>query len=235
MLINKYIKMYSLELVRNKSAAFFTIVFPALLLIMFGRQGNTTIIGQWDMFVSMSNYAVQSSMFLALGMSIAMSRGSKWNEYMQLLPVSSFCRVTGKVIAMFMFAVISLLLVIVVGMSWLHITIHFKNIAWMFLSALVGGIPLGFLGVFVAYLVNEVTARSVFVVLNLLLFFAAFSLPDHGVLSYVRYAIPTYQWLSLSCSLTLAKPIEYASLYGFIGYTVLFYFMALRVARSSVK
>jgi ABC-2 type transport system permease protein len=231
MLILGYTKIYLLELIRNKSAAFFTIFFPTLLLLLFGRNGDSSSIGQWHMFIAMSNYAVQSSLFLSLGLSVSYNRESQWTLLLRTLPVSPLYRVLGQVFSMCVIGFLSLVLLIVVGIFWFPHIINLSKMGAMFLFALLGGIPMGLLAVLIAYLVRPITARSVFVIVNLLLFFASFSIPEQGALSFIRFFIPSCQWFSLSSSVILGQAIDHTALYCLVAYTLIFGYILARVKR----
>ncbi len=221
--------MYLLELIRNKSAAFFTILFPSMLLMLFGRGDDASTLDQWHLYIAMANYAVQSSLFLSLGMSIAYNKESQWTKFLSTLPVSRLYRVVGQVVSMGSVGVFSLLLLIVVGIYWLPVTCGFTQTGRLFLSALLGGIPMGLLAMVLAHYIKAATARSLFVVANFLFFFSSFSIPTHGPLAVLRFIVPTCLWFSLSSNFTLSSSIDLTSLYGLSGYTIILYLMLIRI------
>lgn len=92
---------------------------------------------------------------------------------------------------------------------------------------------MGLLAVYIAHLVKPATARSVFVFVNLILFFSSFCLPDQGFLSIVKMIIPSYQWLSISYDLSMKNSISYVCLFGLIGNTILFYVLANYAAKKA--
>lgn len=232
MLIINYIKIYTIELLRNKSAMFFTIIFPTILLLLFGGNAPDKTDAQWAIYISLINYAVQCAMFQALGMGIAHSRSRKWAQYVKLLPVSPSYLIGGRILAMLIFATISLLLVLIVGIFYLPIHANFLTFLKIIMIGIIGGIPMGLFGIYLGQLVSAATARSVFVLVNLVLFFSAFSLPDQGFFSLIRTFIPSYQWLTLSYEFSLKNSINSICLFGLIGYTVTFFFLALFAAKN---
>ncbi len=232
MLINKYLKIYTLELIRNKSAAFFTIIFPTILLLLFSKNVPPTENAQWSMLISLANYAVQCAMLQALGMGIAFSNHRKWSEYVKILPASGIYSVIGRVLAMLLFAMLSLLLVLIAGIFWMAFTVSYLKLSIVFFVALAGGIPMGILGFYLGKMISPAAARSLFVLINIALFFAAFCFPDHGWLSFVRTFIPSYQWLTLSYDLAMKHSLDYLSLIGLAGYTATFFVLAVYATRK---
>jgi len=226
MLIKQYIKMYSLEFLRNKSAVFFTIMFPSILLLLFSRSLPSAPEARWFMLASVINYGVQSAMFQTMGMGIAFSRQKKWIDYLTFLPVSNAYTIWGRVLSMLIVAFVSIIFVVLVGMFSLSIQFTFSAVGIMLFVGLLGGIPMGLLASYLGNMINAHTARSAFVIINLLLFFAAFSLPDKGWLAIFKTFIPSYQWLSISYGWAIEHAINYFCLFGFIGYTMTFYFLA---------
>lgn len=163
MLMKHYVKMYALGLLRNKSAAFFTLILPALLLLLFSHQVPNVPEAKWAILATMSNYAVQTSLFQALGMAVAHERQRTWTAFLKVLPVGPSYQSIGRVLAMLMFAIMCLLLVMIVGLLILDLPFNFYSMGLLSLVALLGGIPMGFLGVYLGKLVNPTAARSLLV------------------------------------------------------------------------
>ena len=94
-LIFAYTKMSILNLVRNRSAFAFGIIFPVLFFLLFGHYD---IKGRFDLiatFVVFCNYAVQTVLFLSLGMAISQRRSSEWTIYLRTLPTPAYTSMVG--------------------------------------------------------------------------------------------------------------------------------------------
>jgi len=227
MLIKHYIKVYILEILRNKAAAFFTIIFPTVMLCLFWNKVGAGPNAAWGMLIVYAHYAVQTAMLQSLGMGIAFSNHRKWSDYLKTLPVTPVYQVIGRVVAMLLLALLSLCLVLLAGILLLPLKFSFVSLMKVTMVAMLGGIPMGLLGFYLGKKVSAETAKSVFLLLNLGLFFSAFCFPDHGILAQVRDFIPSFQWLNLSFDLVLQHTIHYSYLFGLLSYTVLFYLLAV--------
>lgn len=218
-LILEYSKTYIRELMRNHSAAFFTLLFPAFLLMIFG-DGNYQI-NYINSYIIYCNYAVQCVMLQALGITVASGRVNKWNEYLKTLPIGEFPRIAGRIIANLFFAAISLGCVIIVSYFVHHHMITIKQQIIIILSALVGGIPMALIAIWLGSLLNPAAARSVFVLLNILLLFSAFTLSSHSMWSAMQVIMLSYQWFLFTLSLLQHQnPIDHLS--WMFTYTCLF-------------
>jgi len=197
-LIYEYTKCYVLEIIRNPSAAFFTLVFPALLLYIFGHVNTDNSHSIILNYIVYSNYAVQTIMFQTLGMSIALGKKNLFNEYLKTLPVSFFPTVMGRIISSLLLSVLSLSLVVLMFILNNSILISFKNHFIIIIVALMGGVPMALFGIFLGRFINPVLARNIFILLNLLLLLGAFALSDYGSAGWFREAVPSYQWFMMS-------------------------------------
>lgn len=199
-LLKSYVKINILELLRNRSAVFFTIGFPVLLIWSFGRHLGDTPIAQVGTLIAFCNYAVQTNTFLSLGLAVSAARSSDWTHYLKTLPAPNNYAFTGMIVSKLISAGVSLILVVLSVWVFLHVKVDLSILALIIVAAFLGGIPMALLGIALGNRINPEASRGVMVFVNLTLLFATFSFPETGFWSYVRDAIPTYQWMMIALS-----------------------------------
>lgn len=228
-LIGAYVKLYGLEIFRNRSAVFFILVFPALFMLMVGQgnhqaDGGLTYIAS---FVVFCNYAVQTVSLQAMGMRIAESRHADWTLFVKCLPSSVLVQICGRIIAMLILALLSLLIMIVAANEFFHVALTCRQVLWIAMVALAGGVPMGLLAIAIGYRVNPVAARSVFVIVNLGLVFAGYALPSAGFVGEIRQFVPTYQWMLLGLSYIKPDISVVMPALNMLGFTVISFVLAV--------
>jgi hypothetical protein len=213
-------------LFRNYSTAFFTLLFPAFLLLITGHQGKMGDTSKLGTFVVFCNYAVQCVVFQYLGINIAQEKSSMWTKYLQSLPINRCLGYIGKAIAILLASLLSLLFVIALVAILSDLELSFMQYLWIIFSALIGGIPMVFLAIAIGNIISAGAARSVFVLLNLALLFGAFSIPDHGYWNYLRNITPSFQWLQLGISqLSFYQINKIFPWLWMSGFTVIFFIL----------
>lgn len=226
-LLSSYIKINLLQLFRNRSAAFFSIAFPVLLVVVFGHHIGNTAVTQIGAMIVFCNYAVQTSTFLSLGMSISAERNSDWMIYLKTLPAKTYSHFFGLIVSKLVAAFISLILVILALYYLAHIHPSFHLLMIIIVAAFLGGIPMALLGIALGYRVNPEAARGVMVFLNLCLLFGAFAFPQQGAWSWVRDFVPSYQWMMISLSHLESTANPVTPWFWLMGWTVVFYGLAV--------
>lgn len=234
-LILMYFKISLVAVMRNRQAAFFTIMFPALLLLMFGHQDHVsnTAANHIAVLAIYGNYAVQSVALMSFGISLSNDRNSAWTLYLRTLPVAPGMMFAGRILSLVVRALLSLIIVLLLGVFLLNLSVSLASFLLILLIAMVGAIPMALLAIAVANLVNPESARSVFVILNLGLLFGSFSVSATGLLGYVRDIIPSYQWAAMVLNQYLPNANAWAPWLWMAGFTVLFYFFALYAYQRS--
>lgn len=228
-LVLAYMKIYSMEIIRNRSAIFFILLFPTLLMLMVG-QGNSNQHGGLTYlasFVVFCNYSVQTVAFQSLGMRIAEARHSDWTLFVKCLPTNVSIQFAGRILSMLLLALASMFVMMFAAKEMFNIVLTFSQWIWLVLIAILGGIPMGLLAIAIGYRVNPMAARSVFVIVNLGLLFAGFTLPNRGDWGIVREFVPTYQWLQLSLSHILPHVSSFVPWLAMLGFSILFFVLAV--------
>jgi hypothetical protein len=222
-----YTKMAVLNTFRNKSAFFFGVIFPVILFLMFGHYDITDPVAKTATFVVFSNYAVQTVFLLSLGMNISMKRSSEWTIYLRTLPAPPSSSMIGTIAEKSLTALLALLLVVLANSLIYGMILSWPMTFYLIFSAMIGGMPMAFLGTALGYRVSPELGRSVFVFINLALLFVAISLPDHGFWHYVRLLMPTQHWTDIVMSHLIPNTSTITPWFWMAGYTVVFYLFAL--------
>lgn len=213
MLLAHYIILPLKQLLRLKTAFFFTLIFPVLLYLIYGR--NTQIAAAITFF----NFSMQSSMLLSVGMFAAAHRTTAWGEYLRTLPAPFYFAVLGIVIAMLMVGVMGILLIGLLDHLFIH-TFSYKTFILALLGALLGSIPAGTLGYCLGITLDVMAARNALILCNIACLFATL-LPDsfHSLLAY--FLLPN-TWLDFSRALTLHQHIKLYDLLILAVYCIVF-------------
>jgi hypothetical protein len=229
-LILEYTNAYIRQLSRNFSALFFTLFFPAMLLQFSDGHAGSDATLQLFTFIIYCNFAVQTVAFQKLGISISAERGSAWQTYLKTLPTTSFYMNAGRVLSSLFFAFISLMLVLLVNHFNHRLNLSTSQQGLLVFSALLGGIPMALLAIFLGNILNASAGRGAFVMLNILLLFGAFSFSTNV---RIKSFIPTYEWMMLSNSLVSHQSIMTPVLW-LTGYSVVFYMLIKLTERISI-
>jgi ABC-2 type transport system permease protein len=220
-LVPIYAKMSILSLCRNKPALFFGIFFPTLLYLMFGHgNGSTNTVAS---FVVFCNYAVQTILFLSLGMTISMQRSSEWVIYLRTLPALPYVSMLGLIIEKALSAVCALTLVVLASVCLHGVLFGLTMYLYVMLAAIMGGIPMAFLGIAIGYRVGGASSRSLFVFINLMLLFSAYPLGAHGFWYYVDLLIPARHWQQISLNYYYHQGSVLLPWLWMLGFGVVFY------------
>ncbi|KAB8032242.1 ABC-2 transporter permease [Fluviispira multicolorata] len=229
----EYFKIYFLSTIRNIPALFFTLIFPPLMLLLFAHQWEEK--NAFGALIVFFNYSVQTVALMLLGMGVTQEKNSEWAKYLRSLPVGLKPMLIGRMLHTLSLSFINLFSVSLVALFILHINVNFEQIISFATIALLGAIPMALLGMAIGYAANPESSRSIFTLLNLLLFFGSFSLPATGIFGTVRNFIPTYQWTVLSYSfvdksISILNPLICLAAYSFF-----FLFLFQKMYRKTQK
>lgn len=219
-----YIEVYSKELLRNHTAAFFTLFFPGILFQFFGLHVPGTPQEKIVSYIIYCNYAVQTVMLQTLGITIATAKNNLWNQYLKTLPVSAVPMILGRIGSHLLFAFTSLIIVVGLAVAHHFVFLNLQQQSIILMCALLGGVPMALIATWLGNLINAAAARSLFILANLLLLLAVFSFLHNGTLSYLLQIIPSCQWLIFSFS-ALNHQFNSTAFYWLASYTILFYLL----------
>jgi ABC-2 type transport system permease protein len=193
-----YFKLYFTSTMRHPPALFFTLIFPPLMLLLSAHQWNTTPESQWHAFALFLNYSVQTICLMLLGMGVSSEKNSQWSHYVRTLPTSLWSMVSGRILHTLFLCLLNLVSIVLLCVFVFSVPVTLAQVLSFVSVALIGGIPMALMGMTIGYASHPDSSRSIFTLLNLLLLFGAFSLPNTGIFAYINQIIPTYQWNQIS-------------------------------------
>ncbi len=228
-----YFKIFFLGTVRNIPALFFTLIFPPLMLLLFAHQWEGK--NQLGAVIVFFNYSVQTVALMLLGMGVTQEKNSEWAKYLRTLPVNILPMILGRILHTLMLSLANIISLSIVSIFILNMHLSPDNLLFFSMIALLGAIPMALLGMTIGYATTPESSRSIFTLLNLLLLFGAFALPDSGIFGIAREFIPTYQWAQLSFSHInpLINPLT-PSLW-LTGYSIIFLIAFQKIYSRSVN
>jgi ABC-2 type transport system permease protein len=192
---------------RNRRFFYFSLGFPLLLfLTVGGSQRGTNIVPGVPFvpyyMVGMAGWGAMTAV-LAGGARIAMERAAGWVRQLKLTPLSVFGYFRAKVVASYLMALLSLVLLFVAGMA---LGVRLPAGQWLQMTGLilVGLIPMAALGVVLGHLLNPDSMGPVLGGLSALLAFVggAWFVPTGWLATLAQY-VPSY-WLTQAGRMTVA-------------------------------
>ena len=144
-----YARTETMQLVRYPAYSLPTLLFPALLLLVFGRRLER---GEPErLLVGFGATALLTVAFFQFGVGIATGRSTPWESYLRTLPAGASTRLTGKVLSALAFAVGTVAVVSVVATT----VFDARMAPWRFVAAtlalLLGSVPFALLGIAFGY------------------------------------------------------------------------------------
>ena len=228
-----YFKLLFASTKRNVPALFFTLIFPPLMLLLFANHWkNSNPLGAVVIFF---NYSVQTVALMLLGMGVTQEKNSDWAKYLRSLPVGLKPMIFGRLLHTLTLSSINLVSLATIAIFILGLPLNFSNFGVLALVALLGGIPMALLGMTIGYIANPDSSRSIFTLLNLLLLFGSFSLPNEGVFKYLREFVPSYQWAKISLIYLEQNTISMSPVFWLCGLSCFLIFAFQRTYSINLK
>ena len=164
-----YLRMEITRLVRNKRVVIFSMLMPALLLLIIGgvSVGDDPDAKRY-VTVSMALFGAMTAA-LTSGSTIAVERGLGWNRTLRLTPLSPGGYVVNKVIVALLVVVPPVLVTFLVGALGLHVRLTPAEWVLCFAGAWLSALPFAALGVLIGYLAKPDSVQQVTALLNLTL------------------------------------------------------------------
>lgn len=188
------------NLARYPAYAVPTVAFPAILLLVFGRQFER---GEPDrLFAGFAATALLTVAFFQFGVGIATSRTTPWETYLRTLPASPTTRLAGRVLSALVFAAATVGAVTLVALTVYDVDLGPWRLVTLGGVLLVGSIPFALLGIAFGYWLPPRAALPVANVLYLPLAVGGFlwMRPTADVPRDVDIAsqlLPTRSWMEL--------------------------------------
>jgi ABC-2 type transport system permease protein len=188
------------NLARYPAYALPTVAFPALLLLLFGRQFQA---GEPDrLLAGFAATALLTVAFFQFGVGIATSRTTPWEAYLRTLPAPPTTRLAGRVLSALVFASATVGMVALVAAGVYDVGMAPWRFAALGLALLAGSIPFALLGIALGYWLPPRAALPMANVLYLPLAVGGFlwTRPTRDVPRDVDLAsqlLPTRSWMEL--------------------------------------
>lgn len=189
-------RFQTVELLRFPGFSIATLGFPTLLFLLFGlpHAGHDANL----LLASYAAFAVLGVGFFQFGVSVAIERGTPWQQFVRTLPATAASRLAGRVLAALAFATSSAAIVSAVVLGTTSASLDASE--WLRLAAalLLGSVPFVLLGLAIAFWTSAKSALPVANILYILLAYAGGlwtgpqDLP-HAVRSLSPYT-PARQW-----------------------------------------
>lgn len=136
-------------LIRFPAYAVPTLAFPAILMLLFGRGFER---GEPErLLAGFAATALLTVTFFQFGVGIAISRTTPWESYLRTLPVGAVTRIAGRVLSALVFAVATVTVVGVVGISVYGASLPAWRYATLACALLAGSVPFALLGIAFGY------------------------------------------------------------------------------------
>lgn len=188
------------NLARYPAYALPTVAFPAILLLLLGRQFER---GEPDrLLAGFAATALLTVAFFQFGVGIATSRTTPWEAYLRTLPASPTARLLGRVLSALVFATATVAAVALVAFTVYRVEMAPWRLGALGLALLVGSVPFALLGIAFGYWLPPRAALPVANILYLPLAVGGFlwMRPTEEVPHDVDVAsqfLPTRSWMEL--------------------------------------
>jgi ABC-2 type transport system permease protein len=159
-----YLRMEILRLLRNKRVLIFSMLMPAVLLVIFGSiNGQATLNGVTGAAYIMVSMGLFGAMSAATGSggAIAVERGLGWNRQLRLTPLNPLRYVLSKLVLSLIMAVPPLAFTFLIGAFALHVKLSASIWALVFLGSWLSALPFAALGIVIGYLAKPDSVQQV--------------------------------------------------------------------------
>jgi ABC-2 type transport system permease protein len=139
----------TVQLARYPAYAVPTVLFPAVLLLVFGRQFER---GEPErLLAGFGATALLTVAFFQFGVGIATSRTTPWEAYLRTLPVAPATRLAGRVLSALAFGAATTGAVVAVATGVYHVDLPAWRYAALAVALLLGSVPFALLGIAFGY------------------------------------------------------------------------------------
>lgn len=217
----------TMQLARYPAYALPTVAFPAILLLLFGRQFER---GEPDrLLAGFAATALLTVAFFQFGVGIATSRTTPWEAYLRTLPVTPATRLAGRVLSALVFAAATVGAVVVVATIAYHVGMPVWRYGCLALALLAGSVPFALLGIAFGYWLPPRSALPVANVLFLPLAVGGslWVRPSDEIPRAANIGsqlLPTRSWIEVLDSVATGdSPLPLHHVAALLGWTVVFF------------
>jgi ABC-2 type transport system permease protein len=148
-LVLAHARAETLQFARYPAYSLPTVLFPAVLLLLFGRQFEHGEPGR--LLAGFAATALLSVVFFQFGVGIATSRTTPWETYLRTLPVTPAARLGGRVLSALAFAAATVGTVVVVATTVYGVGMPLWRWCALGFALLAGSVPFALLGIGFGY------------------------------------------------------------------------------------
>jgi ABC-2 type transport system permease protein len=167
-----YLRMEITRLLRNRRVLIFSMIMPAVLLLIFGGlYKNDSLAGASAAAYLMVSMGLFGSMSAAIGSggSIAVERGIGWNRQLRLTALRPNAYVATKVVLSLVMALPPILLTYLVGIIALGVRLPATTWLLVLAGSWLGALPMAALGLVVGYVAKPDSVQQISGLLMMLL------------------------------------------------------------------
>jgi ABC-2 type transport system permease protein len=155
-----YLRTEIVRLFRNKRVLIFSLVLPAMMLLLIGGTSVNDADGRAYVMVSMGLFGAMNAA-IGSGGQIAVERGLGWNRTLRLTTLTPRAYVLGKVVLALLLAVPPLVVTFAAGAFGLHVSLHPGVWALVFVGAWLSALPFAMLGLVIGYLARPDSIQQI--------------------------------------------------------------------------
>lgn len=216
----------TLELIRSPASVFLTLLLPISLMLIFKDSFQNDPLTTITTMIIFANFIVQTLCLQVLGTNVSTNRHSKWMHYIKTLPIKTSTILLSQISAMLIYALISLFIFFIIGQLIFGAYIPTLTIITIICFALIGGIPMAFLGITIGNLIAPNISRGLLLIINMLLLLAVILIPTEGLFPLLRELTPSHQWVMITINQLFLESKPIIPWLWLIAYTALFYLFA---------
>ena len=225
-----YAKAETIEYGRYTPYSIPTLALPAVLMLLFGRQ---LVEDEPERLVA--GFAATALITVSLfqfGVGIAMGRVTPWASYVRTLPATATTRIAGRILSALVFAVATVVVVMVVGAAVYGAGFAPWRFGALILALLLGSVPFGLAGIALGYWLPPRSALPIanIVIIPLIVVGFLWARPpddfprDADIASQLS---PTRSWAEVLDSVSTGdSPLPLHHVAALVGWTVVFFALA---------
>ena len=225
-----YAKAETIEYGRYTPYSIPTLAFPAVLILLFGQQ---LVEDEPERMVA--GFAATALITVSLfqfGVGIATGRVTPWESYVRTLPATATTRIAGRILSALVFAVATVVVVMVVGVAVYGAGFAPWRFVALILALLLGSVPFGLAGIALGYWLPPRSAMPIANIIVIPLIIAGFLWtrpPDDfpRTADLVSQLVPTRSWAEVLDSVSTGDhPLPLHHVAALAGWTVVFFALA---------
>lgn len=229
-LVLLYARTETLQLLRYPAYVLPTLAFPALMLLVLGRQLER---GEPErLLAGFAATALLTVTFFQFGVGIAVTRATPWETFLRTLPVTIATRLAGRVLSALVFAAATVSVVMLVAATVYGASPSPARFVLLVVVLLLGSVPFALLGIAFGYWLSPRAALPVanLVFIPLVIGGALWTRVSTDIprgLDVASQALPTRSWIEVLDSVATGDgPLPLHHVVALVGWGALFFALA---------